>query len=148
MKVIMQANVYKLGNIGSIVSVSRGYARNYLIPKNLAQPATTEHIAEFEKNRAVLEKEELKKQAAAEQLAEKIKTITLTSEQRATHDGKLFGSITVSDIIDLYQKEGVELQRIQVKLAKTIRTCGEHPFSLHIYGNIVVESQITVTSQA
>src|ERR1700760_4548849 len=106
MQIILLEKVVNLGNLGDIVKVKDGYARNYLIPNKRARRATKEAIAEFEVRRAELEKVAADKLAAAQALGEKMAGLTVQISQKAGVDGRLFGSVTNADIADTLTKQG------------------------------------------
>src|SRR6476659_7166950 len=104
MQIILLEKVVNVGNLGDIVKVKDGYARNYLIPQKLARRATKGAIAEFEVRRAELEKTAAEKLAAAQALAEKMSGLTVQIGQKAGVDGRLFGSVTNADVAETLTK--------------------------------------------
>ena len=105
MQVILMEKVTNLGNLGDIVKVKDGYARNYLIPQKKAKRATPENIAEFERRRAELERQQAEKLAAAQALASRLEGITVQITRKAGEDGRLFGSVTNIDIAEGLQRQ-------------------------------------------
>src|SRR6201993_1483885 len=117
MQIILLEKVVNLGNLGDIVKVKDGYARNFLIPKKQARRATKEAIAEFEVRRAELEKVAAEKLAAAQAQGEKLAGSTVQISQKAGVDGRLFGSVTNADIADALKSQGfAEVEKAQVRL--------------------------------
>src|ERR1700744_3311723 len=117
MQIILLEKVVNLGNLGDIVKVKDGYARNFLIPNKQARRATKDAIAEFEVRRAELEKIAAEKLAAAQAQCEKLNGFTVQIGQRAGDDGRLVGSVTNADIADALKKQGfAEVESAQVRL--------------------------------
>ena len=116
MQIILLDKVVNLGNLGEIVKVKDGYARNFLIPSGRARRATQAAIAEFEARRAELEKVAAEKLAAAQALGEKLAGTTLKLTQKAGVDGRLFGSVTNFDIAEELTKQGFAVQKAQVRM--------------------------------
>ena len=149
MQIILLDKVAKLGNLGDVVKVKQGYARNYLIPQKLARRATEAAIKEFEGRRAELEKVAAAKLAAATALGEKLAGKTVRIAQKAGVDGRLFGSVTNADIAEALTKAGNAIAKAQVRLPNgPLKTVGEHPVSVAPHGDVVVEITIHVVAQA
>lgn len=145
MQVILLDKVVNLGNLGDIVKVKDGYARNFLIPSGRARRATESAIEEFQKRRADLEKLAAEKLAQAESLAEKLKSVTLKMTQKAGVDGRLFGSITTFDIASELQKLGFEISKAQVRLTNgLIKSVGDTSVQLVLHTDVVVDLPIAV----
>jgi large subunit ribosomal protein L9 len=145
MQVILLDKVVNLGNLGDIVKVKDGYARNFLIPSGRARRATESAIEEFQKRRADLEKLAAEKLAQAESLAEKLKSVTLKMTQKAGVDGRLFGSITTFDIASELQKLGFEISKAQVRLTNgLIKAVGDTSVQLVLHTDVVVDLPIAV----
>jgi len=149
MQVILLEKVAKLGNLGDIVKVKDGYARNFLIPTKLARRATDAAIKEFAERRAELEKAAAAKLAAAQALGEQLAGTTVRITQKAGVDGRLFGSVTNADIADALTQAGKAVQKSQVRLPNgPLKTVGEHPVSVAPHGDVVVELTVQVVAQA
>ena len=143
MQVILLETIGKLGELGDVVRVRNGYARNYLIPQGKAQRATDAAIQAFEARRAELEKAQSERLAAAETLATKLADYKLDITQKAGVDGRLFGSVTNIDIARLLQEAGFDVERSQVRMSDgALKAVGEYPVSLHLYADI--DANITV----
>ena len=134
MQIILLDKVVNLGNLGEIVKVKDGYARNFLIPTGRARRATAAAKAEFEAKRAELEK------AAAEKLAGT--TVKLT--QKAGVDGRLFGSVTNHDICEEINKLGFQLVKSQIRMPGLIKTVGDNTISVALHTDVVVEVTVSV----
>ena len=147
MQVILLEKVVKLGDLGEVVRVRDGYARNYLIPKKIARRATDAALKEFEARRAEIEKAQAEKLAAAQATATKLNGITLKLAQKAGVDGRLFGSVTTMDIASALAAEGFEgIQKSQVRLADgAIKAVGEFPVQVVLHADVV--SDITLQVQ-
>ena len=149
MQIILLEKVGKLGNLGDVVKVKDGYARNFLIPTKLARRATESAIKEFEGRRAELEKVAAAKLAAAQTLGEQMAGKTVRISQKAGVDGRLFGSVTNADIAEGLTKLGLAVQKAQVRLPNgPLKTLGEHPVSVSPHGDVVVEVNVLVVAQA
>ena len=149
MQIILLEKVANLGNLGDVVKVKNGYARNFLIPTKQARRATTSAIAEFEARRAELEKGAAEKLAAAQAVGDKLAGKTVTIAQKAGVDGRLFGSVTNADIADGLKKLGFDLAKSQVRLpVGPLKTVGEHPVSVVTHTDVVVEITVKVVADA
>ncbi|MBB3292397.1 MULTISPECIES: 50S ribosomal protein L9 [unclassified Roseateles] len=148
MQVILLEKVANLGNLGDVVKVKDGYARNFLIPTRQARRATEAAIKEFEAKRAELEKVAAEKLAAAQALGEKIAGTTVTISQKAGVDGRLFGSVTNADIADALTKAGTAIVKSQVRLPNgPLKTVGEFPVSVAPHTDVVVEVTVKVVAE-
>jgi large subunit ribosomal protein L9 len=149
MQIILLDKVAKLGNLGDVVKVKQGYARNYLIPQKLARRATEAAIKEFEGRRAELEKAAAAKLAAGQAVGEALAGKTVRIAQKAGVDGRLFGSVTNADIAEALTKAGNAIAKSQVRLPNgPLKTVGEHPVSVAPHGDVVVEITVHVVAQA
>jgi large subunit ribosomal protein L9 len=149
MQVILLDKVANLGNLGDVVKVKDGYARNFLIPTKRARRATETAIKEFEARRADLEKAAADKLGAAQAVGDKLSGKTVTIAQKAGVDGRLFGSVTNADIADGLKKIGFDIAKAQVRLPNgPLKTVGEHPVSVAAHTDVVVESTVAVIAEA
>ncbi len=145
MQVILLDKVINLGNLGDIVKVKDGYARNFLIPSGRARRATQTAIDEFQHRRAELEKQAADKFSAAQALAEKLQSVTLKLTQKAGVDGRLFGSITTFDIASELGKLGFEISKSQVRLVHgLIKMVGDTTVQLVLHTDVIVDLPIAV----
>ena len=148
MQIILLDKVAKLGNLGDVVKVKNGYARNFLIPTKLARRATESAIKEFEGRRAELEKAAAVKLSAAQTLGEQLSGKTVRIAQKAGVDGRLFGSVTNQDIAEALGKMGLAVLKSQVRLPNgPLKTVGDHPVSVAPHGDVVAEVTVTVVPQ-
>ncbi|THT99922.1 50S ribosomal protein L9 [Lampropedia puyangensis] len=143
MQIILLEKVVNLGNLGEIVTVKDGYARNFLIPTGRARRATEAAKAEFEARRAELEKAAAEKLAAAQALGEKLNGQTVRLSQKAGVDGRLFGSVTNHDIAAELVKQGYEVHKSQVRLPNgPIKLVGDNTVIVALHTD--VDAEITV----
>jgi large subunit ribosomal protein L9 len=148
MQVILLEKVVNLGGLGDVVRVKDGYARNFLIPQRKARRATQTAIAEFEAKRAELEKAAAEKLAAAQAQGEKLAGTTVQISQKAGVDGRLFGSVTNFDIADALAKQGVVVEKSQVRLPQgPLKIVGEHAVAVALHTDVVVELTVSVVGQ-
>ncbi len=148
MQIILLEKVANLGNLGDVVQVKNGYARNFLIPTRAARRATTAAIAEFEAKRADLEKAAAEKLAEAQALAEKMTGRTIHITQKAGVDGRLFGSVTNNDIAEALTRIDFKVAKAQVRLPNgPLKTVGEHLVSVAPHTDVVVEVKVVVVGE-
>lgn len=145
MQVILLDKVLNLGNLGDVVKVKDGYARNFLIPTGRARRATEAALKEFEARRAELEKLAAEKLAAAQAVGEKLAGATVKLTQKAGVDGRLFGSVTNHDIAEELGKMGFDVHKSQVRLPNgPIKTVSETSVQIGLHTDVVVEVNVNV----
>ena len=148
MQVILLDKVGKLGNLGDVVKVKDGFARNYLIPSKLARRATEAAIKEFEDRRAELEKAAAAKLEAGKTLGEQLQGKVVRITQKAGVDGRLFGSVTNFDIAEGLTKMGLAVAKSQVRMpAGPLKTVGEHQVTVAPHADVVAEVTVQVVAQ-
>jgi large subunit ribosomal protein L9 len=148
MQVILLEKVVNLGNLGDIVKVKDGYARNFLIPQRKARRATRDAIAEFEVRRAELEKAANEKLAAAQAIGEKLSGLTVQITQKSGVDGRLFGSVTNHDIAQALNTQGFDVEKAQVRLSQgPLKTVGDHPVQVALHTDVVVDITVSVLGE-
>lgn len=148
MQIILLEKVANLGNLGDVVRVKDGYARNFLIPTGQARRATEKAVAEFEARRAELEKAQAEKLAAAQALGEKISGKTVSITQKAGVDGRLFGSVTNFDIAEGLKAAGFAVTKQQVRMPNgPLKTVGEHPVTVALHTDVVVDVTVNVVGE-
>jgi len=148
MQVILLEKVVNLGNLGEVVKVKDGYARNFLIPQRKARRATATAVAEFEAKRAELEKAAAEKLAAAQAQGEKLNGATVRIAQKAGVDGRLFGSVTNADIADAVTKQGFPVEKAQIRMPQgPLKTVGEHTISVALHTDVVVDVTVSVVGE-
>ena len=147
MRVILNADISTLGHKGDIVEVAPGYARNYLLPRNLALAANKGSVRQAETMRRSRTEREKRERATADAFAQRIATTPLTIPARAGEDGHLFGSVTTADIAEALTKAlGEEVDRRKVALAAPIRSLGTHDYTVHIRADVTVAGFVEVTA--
>lgn len=148
MEVILLEKVVNLGNLGEIVRVKDGYARNFLIPQRMARRATAAAKAEFEAKRAELEKAAAEKLAEAQAQGEKLAGMTVQILQKSGVDGRLFGSVTNADISEALSKQGFDVQKSQVRLPQgPFKTVGDFPVAIALHTDVVVDITVSVLGE-
>ena len=149
MQIILLEKVVNLGNLGDVVKVKDGYARNFLIPQRMARRATTAAVAEFEVKRAELEKIAAEKLSAAQGQGDKLNGMTITIAQKAGVDGRLFGSVTNFDIAEALSKQGFAVEKAQIRMpAGPLKIVGDHAVAVALHTDVVVEITIAVVGEA
>jgi large subunit ribosomal protein L9 len=147
MEIILLQKVDNVGGIGDLVRVKSGYARNYLIPQGKATLATPENKAKFELRRAELEAKAASELAAAQARAKKLEGLVLKIEMQAGAEGKLFGSVGTVDISEAIAKQGVEVERSEIRLPDgPLRSVGDHQVVLHLHTDVNVELKVVITA--
>ncbi len=148
MQVILLDKVANLGNLGDVVKVKDGYARNFLIPTKRARRATEAALKEFEVRRTDLEKVAAEKLTAAQGVGERLAGITVTIAQKAGVDGRLFGSVTNADIAEALKKLGFDMAKGLVRLpGGPLKTVGEHPVQVAAHTDVVVDLTVKVVGE-
>lgn len=147
MEIILRADVQHLGKVGEVVKVKDGYARNYLLPKGLAYPAT-----EANKKRIAYEGERLVKQQAAEKTAAeaeaaRLADVELTFPMKVGEEEKLYGSVTASDIQRRLEELGIHVDKRKIDLAEPIRELGEFKVGIKIHPDVRPEVRVTVVKE-
>jgi large subunit ribosomal protein L9 len=149
MQVILLEKVVNLGNLGDVVKVKDGYARNFLIPQQHAKRATANAIKEFEVKRAELEKVAAAKLAEAQAQGEKLNGTAVKITQKAGVDGRLFGSVTNFDVAEELKKAGYAVAKAQVRMPNgPIKTVGDSEVSVALHTDVVVQVTVTVYGEA
>ena len=149
MQVILLEKINHLGDLGDIVKVKDGYARNFLIPTKRANRATEAAIAEFEARRAELERAQAERIAAAEEMAAKLNGVVVEITSKAGVDGRLFGSVTNADIAEALKAQGFEIKKSQVRTPLgAIKAVGEYTITIGLLGEIVADITVKVVAEA
>jgi large subunit ribosomal protein L9 len=139
MNVILLERVPKLGQMGDVVRVKPGYARNFLLPQKKALRATKDNITYFESQRSTLEVQNLERRKDAEGVAGKMSDIKVTLIRQASEALQLYGSVTSRDIAQAAAEAGVKLERSQVELDKPIKSLGAHKIKVHLHPEVTVD---------
>ena len=147
-QVILLQDVESLGERGAVVDVSKGYLRNYLIPRKLAQPATKGALAATEIRRQAAERAAREAAAKAREDAELLDRTVLTIEQQAGDDGRLFGSVTTQDIADaIKEARGITIDKRHVQLDEPIKTVGTHMVTVEVSTGVTAQVKTMVVEQ-
>jgi len=148
MQVILLEKLTNLGNLGDVVRVKDGFARNFLIPQRKARRATEAAIADFAARRAELEKLAAEKLAAAQAVGDKLKGLVLEINQKAGVDGRLFGSVTNHDIAESLAAKGFQIERASVRMPTgPLKLVGDHPVAIAVHTDVVVDINIRVIGE-
>lgn len=149
MQIILLEKVVNLGELGAVVKVREGYARNYLIPHGKAKRATSENLAEFEQRRAELEQAQTEQLRQAQDKAAKIDGLAVQVSQKAGVDGKLFGSVTNADIAEALQKQGFDVAKALIRMPQgPLKNVGEHEVKIALHTDVVVTVSVSVLAEA
>jgi large subunit ribosomal protein L9 len=144
MQIILLEKVANVGNLGDIVKVRDGFARNYLIPQGKAKRATAENITMLEEKRAELERIANEKLTSAQDIGERLNGLTVQIVQKAGVDGRLFGSVTNADVAEALKAQGFNVEKTHVHLTSgPLKMVGDHP--VHIQLHTDVKAEITVS---
>lgn len=148
MQIILLDKVINLGNLGDVVKVKDGYARNFLIPNGRARRATQAAVAEFQARRVELEKAAEAKLAAAQELAAKLGGVGLKLSQKAGVDGRLFGSVTNHDIADELGRQGFAVNKAQVRMPNgLLKNVGDYTVQVALHTDVVVDVNVSVLGE-
>ena len=149
MQIILLEKVINLGVLGDVVRVKDGYARNFLIPQGKAKRATTANLAEFEKRRAELEKVHAETLAKEQEKGAKLDGMMVQVTQKAGVDGKLFGSVTNSDISEALKKQGFDVPKASIRMPDgPLKTIGDFPLKVALHTDVVVSITVSVLGDA
>ncbi len=148
MQIILMEKVVNLGQLGDVVKVKNGYARNFLIPQGMAKRATSANMAEFEARRAEIEAADKAKLADAQARGEKLAGLTVQITQKAGVDGRLFGSVTNADIATALAALGFEIEKSQVRMAEGhLKNVGDHPVSIQLHTDVAADITVSVLGE-
>ncbi|HEX2334208.1 MAG TPA: 50S ribosomal protein L9 [Burkholderiales bacterium] len=148
MEVILLEKIANLGELGQVVKVKDGYARNYLIPHGKAKRATEENRKAFEARRAELEQAQTAALANAQERAGKLDGLTLQITQKAGPDGRLFGSVTNYDIVEALKKQGHEVERAQIRMPQgPLKQVGDFPIQIALHADVAVTITVSVLGE-
>jgi len=148
MKVILTENVDGLGNIGELVKVKPGFARNYLLPRQFAVEANPRNVKEFEHQKRQAQRKLEKRTQEAELIKKKIESISCVVSHRASEDGKLFGSVTNMELAEKMAAAGVEIDRKKIVLAEPIKSLGEHDVPVKLDAGVVATLKVVVEASS
>jgi large subunit ribosomal protein L9 len=148
MEVILLEKIANLGELGQVVKVKDGYARNYLIPHGKAKRATEENRKAFEARRAELEQAQATALGKAQERGAKLDGFTLQITQKAGPDGRLFGSVTNYDIVEALKKQGHEVERAQIRMPQgPLKQVGDYPLEIALHTDVEVKITVSVLGE-
>ena len=147
MKVILREDVSNLGPAGNIVNVKSGYARNFLIPRNFAIPATPNNLKAFEHERKLIEAKKAKFRKEAETLKSKLEKISCSIAKKVGEQDKLFGSVTAMDIEKAFAGEGFTVDKKDILLTEAIKALGVYTVPVRVYEDIVANTKVWVVKE-
>lgn len=147
MKIILRDDIKNLGQMGEIVNVSDGYARNYLIPKKLAVEADTKNLKEFEHHKKIIMNKAAKIKETLKETADKLSKVTVTIKSKAGDEDKLFGSVTSMDIAEALKQEGFEIDKKKILIEEPIKRLGTYSVNVKIHPDISSQVKIQVISE-
>ncbi len=148
MQIILMEKVTKLGQLGDVVNVKNGYARNFLIPQGKAKRATANNLAEFEARRVEIEAADKAKLADAQARGEKLAGLTVQIVQKAGVDGRLFGSVTNADIAAALAEQGFEVEKAQVRMAEGhLKAVGDYTVSIALHTDVHVDITVSILGE-
>ena len=147
MEVILRHAVENLGKPGDVVKVKNGYARNYLLPHNLAYEATPGNLKRIQQERARLEAAESQRRDAAQGIATKLEQVSLTFSARVGEEGKLFGSVTAADIAQQLDQQGFKIEKRQIDLHEPIKSLGVYRVPVRLHADVKPEIRVWVIKQ-
>jgi large subunit ribosomal protein L9 len=147
MEVILRTHVEHLGNRGEIVKVAAGYARNYLLPRKLALPATEGNKRHVERERKIVEAREADERAQSQAIAARLESVEITMLRRVGDTEQLYGSVTSSDIGEFLKDKGFEIDRRKLILPEPIKTLGDHDVPLRLHRDVTVTLKVKVAKE-
>jgi large subunit ribosomal protein L9 len=145
-KLILREDVPSLGNAGEVVSVKPGFARNYLLPQGKAIPATDANVSELEHHKRVVAERVARERRAFEAQRDRLQAQRLEFTAQAGEEGKLFGSVTASQIAEQLAAKGIEVDRRKIQLEEPIREVGEHTVLIRLHRDLVANVKVKVTA--
>jgi large subunit ribosomal protein L9 len=144
MKVILTEEIRGLGTRGDVVTVKDGYARNYLLPKNLAREASTGNLKQIEHERRKWSLLAQQEKDAAQKAADKVKGVKITIEKRVGEHGHLFGSVTANEIADALMEKGIEVDKRRIELEQPIKNLGVHDVDVRLHRDVTAQIKVEV----
>ena len=148
MQIILLEKIANVGNLGDVVKVKNGYARNYLIPQGKAKRATAENLKLIEAKRAELEAAAGAKLAAAQAVAEKLEGLVVKITQKAGVDGRLFGSVTNVDVVEALKAQGIVVEKAMIRMPEgTLKHVGDFPLTVAPHTDLVATVTVTVVGE-
>ena len=147
MKVILKQEVHNLGDAGSVVSVRDGYARNYLLPREFAIPATSNNLKAFEHERRALDARKAKRVKEADGLKAQLERVSISIAKKVGEQDKLFGSVTTQDIEKAFSIEGFKVDKKDIMLAEPIKALGVYTVPVRVFEDVVANTKVWVVRE-
>jgi len=147
MQIILQEDVEKLGTRGQVVEVAEGYARNFLLPRKLAMPASAGNLKRLEKIRTTLAKLTATEREAAQKVADALNAVVISLTRKAGENDHMFGSVTSADLAEELSKLGHTVDKRKIQLAEPIRTLGEYQVPVKLYTDVTAEFKVLVARE-
>ncbi len=147
MQVILRESIPELGNVGDVVTVADGYARNYLLPKRLALKANPKNAQELDHQKRLIERHKLKVRGDAATLAQKLESVSLTIPMLVGEQDKLFGSVTARDLETALAQEGITISRKHFVLDEPIRSLGVYTVDVRLHPDVVGKLKVWVVAK-
>ena len=148
MQVILMEKVVNLGNLGDVVKVRDGYARNFLIPQGKAKRVTPENLAEFETRRAELERQQAEKLSAAQEKAAKLEGMMVQITRKSGVDGRLFGSVTNFDVAEALMAQGIEVEKADIRMPQgPLKMIGDSQVLIALHSDVVAAITVSVLGE-
>ena len=145
-QVILSEDVHALGDAGDVVTVKPGFARNFLIPQGKAMIATAERVNEVDHRKRVITEKLAKELKDLTAVKAKLDATTLEISAQSGEEGKLFGSVTAANLVELLSAKGLDVDRRKIQLAEPIKTIGEHTVAIRLRSDVIAEFKVTVTA--
>ncbi|MEW6586446.1 MAG: 50S ribosomal protein L9 [Nitrospirota bacterium] len=147
MKVILKDDVRSLGNMGQVVDVADGYARNYLVPRGLAVEANIKNIKALEHAKRIIQEKARKLKNQAEDLSAKVASVNLVVRAKAGEEGKLFGAVTTMDIAEALKAAGVEIDKKKIVLDEPIKRLGSYTVGVKLHSDVIAQVNLEVVGE-
>ena len=147
MKVILREDVSDLGTMGELVEVKPGYARNYLLPRGLAVPATSKNLRRLEHEKRVIQQRVARAKADADTAAKRIESLSVTIAKQVGEEDKIFGSVTSKEIEESLREEGIRVDRKSILLDEPIRALGVYPITVRLHRDVSAKLKIWVVAK-
>jgi large subunit ribosomal protein L9 len=147
MKVILRSDITNVGRQGEVKEVSPGFARNYLVPQNLAMEATPVNLKIWERERAKLEKQREEIISAAKEIASKMEAVGFTVKVKIGENGKIFGSVTSANLSKIFEEKGFEVNKRDILLSDNIKEVGNYEVNVRLHPEVAVKVKLAVISE-
>jgi len=147
MKVILKEDVKNIGNMGQILDVADGFARNYLVPRGLAMEANVKNIKSLEHAKKVIQEKAKRVKSQAQDLSTRIVNVTVVIKAKAGEGGKLFGSVTTMDIAEQLKNEGIDIDKKKISLDEPIKRLGTYTVNIKLHSEVSTPVQVEVIEE-